>query len=112
MFRYDSICDDDDVVILSAIVDLETGKRDGIAIEFKTLKNKNYPDQTLMWDNDDYIFGKFYKFLKRWKKGELKKNDPKKFNDIWGLLTYPRVEELINMLEYAIKEKWYEPETE
>lgn len=112
MFRYDTIANDSDDIQLSALVILKTGKREMSSIEFKQLRNKNFPDLTLLWDNDSFIFGKFYKFLKRWKEGRLKKKDKEKFADIWSILDDDVVNELIEMIEYALEEKWYEPKTE
>jgi len=68
----------------------------------------NYSDQYLIWDNADFIFGKFYKFLKRWKNRKLKEKDEEKFKDIWAILTDDVVRELIEMLEFALEKEWYE----
>jgi len=81
-------------------------------IEFNSLKNPEYPNQNVMWDNDNFIFTKFYKFLKRLKKGELKKKDREKFNDVWLILTDNTVRELIEMLEFALEKQWYKPKEE
>lgn len=79
-------------------------------IEFNNIKSPDYPNQ-LCWDNDDFIFTKFYKFLIRYKCNKLKKNDEKKYDDIWLILNQDVVSELIDMLEYAIEKKWYERKT-
>jgi hypothetical protein len=77
-------------------------------IEFNSLKDQDYPNQDVVWDNDEFIFGKFYKFLKRWDENRLKKKDEKIFKDIWPILTDVVVSELIEMLEFALEKKWYE----
>lgn len=77
-------------------------------IEFSSLKDKEYPDQTLSWDNDDFIFGKFYKFLKRWDNRKLKKKDEENFKDVWLILNDDVVYELIEMIEFALEKEWYE----
>jgi hypothetical protein len=78
-------------------------------IEFNSIKHPNYPDQHLSWDNDNFIFGKFYKFLKRWKNGKLKKKDEEKFKDVWPILININVvDELIEMIEFALEKEWYE----
>jgi len=77
-------------------------------IEFNKIMHHNYPDQYLSWDNADFIFGKFYKFLKRWKNGRMKKKDEEKFKDIWPILTDDVVRELTEMLEFALEKEWYE----
>jgi len=71
----------------------------------------NHPDNTkkyVVWDNANFIFTKFYKFLKRWKNRRMKKNDEEKFKDIWPILTDDVVRELIEMLEFALEKEWYE----
>jgi len=77
-------------------------------IEFNSLKEPKYPNQDVVWDNDDFIFGKFYKFLIRYKCNKLKKNDEKKYDDVWSILNQDVVSELIDMLELALEKKWYE----
>lgn len=77
-------------------------------IEFNNIKHPDYPDQYISWDNADFIFTKFYKFLKRLKKGELKKKDRENFNDVWLILTDDTVRELIEMIEFALEKEWYE----
>jgi hypothetical protein len=78
-------------------------------IEFNGLKDPSYPEQDLSWDNDDFIFGKFYKFLKRWDNKRLKKKDEEKFQEIWTILTDDLVGELIEMLDLALEKQWYHP---
>ena len=80
-------------------------------IEFDNVKSPDYPNQTLCWDNDDFIFIKFYKFLIRYKCNKLKDKDKKKYDDVWLILNQDVVSELIDMLEYAIEKKWYERKT-
>ena len=76
-------------------------------IEFNNIKLKSL-NQYISWDNADFIFTKFYKFLKRWKNRKLKEKDEEKFKDIWPILTDDVVRELIEMLEFALEKEWYE----
>jgi hypothetical protein len=76
-------------------------------IEFNGLKDPCYYSQDLCWDNHDFIFGKFYKFLKRWDNKRLKKKDEEKFQEIWTILTDDLVTELIEMLDLALEKQWY-----
>jgi hypothetical protein len=76
-------------------------------IEFNGLKDEDYPSHDVFWDNDNFIFINFYKFLKRLKKGKLKKKDRENFNNVWPILTDDTVIELIKMLEFAIEKEWY-----
>lgn len=76
-------------------------------IEFNSLKDPSYPSQDLCWDNDDFIFGKFYRFLKRWDNKRLKKKDEEKFQDIWSILTDDTVSELLEMLDLALEKEWH-----
>lgn len=112
MYQYRAICADNIEIELVGLIDKTTGKIDMPWIEFKTIKDKEYPDQDLSWDNPDFIFVKFYKFLKRWQKKELKKKDHKKYEDVWEILNEKVVEELILMIELALEQGWYEPKTE
>jgi hypothetical protein len=81
-------------------------------IEFNSLKDPEYPNQNVMWDNDNFIFTKFYKFLFRYKDNKLKKKDEKKYSDVWPILNQYTVGELIKMLEYAKEREWYKPKEE
>lgn len=112
MFESRTIHDRYDMFELTCLVDTKTNRCEMPWIEFKTIKNKEYSDQNLVWDNDNYVFSKFYKFLKRWRKKEIKKKDRKEFEDIWYVLNDKRVEELIEMIEYALEKGWYESKTE
>jgi hypothetical protein len=77
-------------------------------IEFNDLKEPKYPKKDIIWDNDDFIFGKFYKFLIRYKCNKLKDKDEKKYKEVFSILNQDVVSELIDMLELAIEKKWYE----
>lgn len=77
-------------------------------IEFNSLKNQDYPNQDIIWDNDDFIFGKFYKFLIRYKCNKLKDKDEKKYKEVLSILNQDVVSELIDMLELALEKEWYE----
>ena len=81
-----------------------------VYIEFNNIKLKslNQLNQYISWDNADFIFTKFYKFLKRWKNRKLKEKDEEKFKDIWPILTDDVVIELIEMLEFGLEKEWYE----
>ena len=63
-----------------------------------------------MWDNPDYLFNEFYELLHRWNKRECLPTDKVEFPDIWNYLEEKEdmVEELIEMLELALKQGWYE----
>lgn len=112
MFESRAIHDNNSLFELACLINKKTNKPDMPWIEFKTIKNKEYPNQDLCWDNDYYIFVKFYKFLKRWMRKEIRKRDKKEFEDIWHVLNDKRVEELILMIELALEQGWYEPKTE
>lgn len=70
--------------------------------------NKGMND--IYWDNEDYIFVRFRQFLKRWKDRELISDDKKEFKEIWDLLNKDSVDDLIEMIEQALKRGWYKPE--
>jgi hypothetical protein len=77
-------------------------------IEFNSLKDQDYPNQDIIWDNDDFIFGKFYKFLIRYKCNKLKDKDEKKYKEVLSILNQDVVSELIEMIEFALEKEWYE----
>lgn len=107
MFKYDRISSENGEVILEGYKGQEDEvKPQWVSIEFPEVMNKEFPKQTLMWDNPAFIFGKFYKFLNRWKKKELKKKDKENFSDIWEILSDDLVEDLLEMLEEAIRLGW------
>lgn len=105
MFQYHTISNEEGTIELTAL--FNDGKYSISSIVFKKLKNKEFPDQELFWDNDDFIFGKFRRFLRRWQRGRLKKKDQKKFEEIWNILDDETVDEILLMLETAFNLKWY-----
>lgn len=71
----------------------------------------NHPDNEkkyIVWDNADFIFGKFYKFLIRYKCNKLKDKDEKKYKEVLSILNQDVVSELIEMIEFALEKEWYE----
>ena len=94
---------DGDIKLIRLIYD---NRKSEAFIEF----NNHYDNakEDVVWDNDDFIFGKFYKFLIRYKCNKLKDKDEKKFKEIWSMLNEDVVSELIEMLEFALEKKWYE----
>lgn len=109
MFQYSTIATEDDSIQLTCLITKDRGPC-MTSIEFKNIKNKKYPDQSLFWDNDKYIFGKFKKFLKRHKKNRLKKKDKKEFSDVFKILRNGLVAELLDMLKEAESQGWYKKE--
>ena len=111
MLRYNTMATDGDDIKLSVGID-EFDKYYMPSLEFCNVEPKNYPGQTEIWDNEDYIWGKFYKFLKRFDESRLKKKDKEKFANIWSELNANIVKELIEMLDKGIELGWYTHETE
>lgn len=107
MFKYDRISSENGEVILEGykskgdVVDPKW-----VTIEFTEVMNKEYPTLTLCWDNPEWIFGKFYKFLYRCDEGRNKKKDRENFSDIWDILTTELVKDMIEMLEEAKRLNW------
>ena len=107
MFKYDRISSENGEAILEGYKGKgDIVKPDWVTIEFPELRHEEYPDQTLMWDNPSFIFGKFRKFLSRWQRKELKKKDKENFSDIWGILTDEVVMDFVEMLEEAERLGW------
>ena len=111
MYKFNTISSDNAEVEIVCLYSKNTGLPVNIWIDFKTVIDKEYSAQSLMWDNDHFIFGKFYKFLNRWDKKRLKKKDEETFKDIWSLLTDDLVKEMLEMLDSAIMDGWYERKT-
>lgn len=111
MYKFNTIKSDNEEVELVCLYSRTTGLSSSVWIDFKSIMNKEYPEQTLMWDNEDFIFGKFYRFLNRWDKKRLKKKDEENFKDIWPILTDELVGEMLEMLDSAIMDGWYERKT-
>jgi hypothetical protein len=108
MMQYHTIANDDDEIKISVGVD-EKGKYYMPYIIFEEIKDIQFPDLSLVWDNEDFIFGEFKAFLHRWKHRTLLPEDTTEFEEIWDILDEETVEELIEMLELALKQKWYIP---
>lgn len=108
MIIYNTIATENDDIKLNIGVDADTGKFYMPSIEFCNIKSVKYPEQTVFWDNDKFIFEKFYRFLKRFDKNELKKKDEKKFLDVWNELNVDVVKDLINILDRAKQLGWYD----
>lgn len=107
MYKYNTIATEDDFALIQGLVDKENKIiKDWIWIEFK-VKDKEYPDQNIVWDNPYWIFGEFYQFLLGWVNKDLRKEDKETFADIWEHLTDDIVGELLEIVEEAKKE-WYE----
>ena len=106
MLRYNVMSTTFDDIKLNIGID-ENDKFYLPSLEFCNVKDKN--GWTEYWDNEDYIWGKFYKFLKRYEEGRMKKKDKKEFADIWDELSPDVVKELIEILDKGIELGWYEP---
>jgi hypothetical protein len=108
MVQHTRIESDDASIELCILTDRNGNwSHDMIWITFNELNDENYPDMKLSWDNSDFIFIKFYKFLHRWKNKTLKRKDRANYDDIWIILTDERVEEIIDMIDSAINQGWY-----
>lgn len=112
IMEYHTLATDADDIKLSVLKDTETGKYFMPSLEFINVKDREYPDQTLFWDNEDYIFGPFKEFLKHCKKRQSKGKHIKhryyeEYQDIWHILTPENVNQLWDMIELAEKYGWY-----
>jgi hypothetical protein len=111
MYKFSTITSENQEIELVCLYSTKTGLPVDVSIEFKNIMDKDYPTLPLVWDNDHFIFGKFYRFLTRWDKKSLKKKDEEKFKDIWHRLTEDLVKEMLEMLDSAIMDGWYERKT-
>ncbi len=62
---------------------------------------------SIYWDNEDYIFGEFYEFLKRYIHRTLKETDVQEFVSIWEIMDQDNAETLLTMLDRALEKGWY-----
>ena len=107
MYQKNSIINDEGNIELFSLWDKINEKWFMTALDFKDIKDRDYPETNLIWDNDNFIFNEFYNFLKRW---ENNYEDDKIFKELWNF-TKEDVKELIEMLEEALKQGWYDKRT-
>lgn len=58
------------------------------------------PEKDYYWDNDRWIFGRFYNFLKRAMIGNIKKSDSKTYSPF--IATPENCAEMLEILDYTI----------
>ena len=80
-----------------------------IWIEFHDIMSDLDPEESICWDNEDYLFEKFYPFLLRWKSRWCFPTDYKDFADVWQYFedNEELIDELIEMFDVALKQGWY-----
>ena len=107
MYQKNSIINDEGNIELFALWDEINEKWFMTAIEFKEIEEREYPATSLCWDNDDFIFNKFYMFLWRWYTDDYTEEDEETFKEIW-VFSKNEIKELIEMLDEALKQGWYD----
>lgn len=105
MMQYHTIADELDEIKITVLKNKKGFY--GPSIEFTQIKDKEYPQLTLSWDNPDFIFVTFRDFLKRYINRELLENDKKEFKGIWKILSKKVAKELLKMIIKAEKQGWY-----
>lgn len=78
-----------------------------IWLEFTKIKDKEYPNQLLTWDNPSYLFKTFYTYLEHRLIFKVTKKEIEEFKDISDYLDVESTSELLGLLNTAIKLKWY-----
>lgn len=107
MFRYSTIANEDDTIKISVLENSE-GKTPMLGIEFtEIIPNKDYPWVTLYWDEEDWIFSKFRNSINRYALGKAKDKDRKRLKEIESLLTLETAQEILEMLNEALRLGWY-----
>lgn len=81
--------------------------KDFIWLEFTEIKDKTYPDQNMVWDNSDYLFVTFYKFLNAYLNRSLTPQDKEEFEDIYDYLDDNKCNDLLELLNTAKNLNWY-----
>lgn len=112
MWQSTTIHSDNDEITLKCLCDGDRlPDKQFVWITFKELKSKVYPEYDLEWDNPPYIFEIFYEFLHRLRDGSTVSKDKKLISKrVWKYLMKndSLVDDLIEMLDEAIKQGWYE----
>lgn len=98
-FMYSTVTCDDATFKITANWNDKKKEYYGISIVFDE-KGKD-----IFWDNDDFIFGKFYNILQKYKFNILTDEDKYEIAEIYELLNNDIVLDLIECLDYA-KEKF------
>ena len=108
MFQTITIHNEEDTIKLSCL--FMNDKCSDVSLEWCELKDKDFPEFNVFWDNSEFLFNEFYQFLIKYKNDELT------YEEL--LTSYPEiiteidddvVGELIEMFNEAIKQGWYEP---
>lgn len=76
-------------------------------LEFTKLKNENYPEQNLVWDNPDYLKEELYEYLKCYLANTVTKAQKKEFEDISDYMNKEKAEDLLELLEIAKDLNWF-----
>ena len=91
---------------LSANIDFKDNGYYMPNLTFTEIPDEQCPGQKLCWDNPDYLYCEFTKFLKRFLKKELKKKDKKNFKDIWHILNKDSCQAFLDMLKKSKELGW------
>lgn len=76
-------------------------------ITFTKLKDKQYPDQELIYDYSPYIFNEFKAFLYRYQNKHETNEDHLIAKELCGVLEIEgMVEDIIELIKHAEKLKW------
>jgi len=108
MMQYHILATDEDDIQLSVMLGKKGYYMPSLLFkkEFLDIPNDIY------WDNEHYLFQTFYPFLIRYKAKMLFQEDKDEFKEITHLLEDGNtIDQLIEMFETAIKQKWYDRET-
>jgi hypothetical protein len=110
MFQTTTIHDVNGTIKLSCFMENGEIDKDFVWLEFEELKDDEYPQFSLEWDNPEYLFNEFYQFLHRWKDRICKYEDQLEFKEVWNYFEEDEdiVPELIEMFDVALKQGWYE----
>ena len=76
-------------------------------LEFNGLKNKEYPEQNIIWDNPKYLIYKFYPFLINYLNDKITTEEYVEFSFILPYLDKDKVEDLIELFETAKQLDWF-----
>lgn len=87
--------------------DMITVNKDAVWLEFTELKDNNYPEQTLSWDNPSYLWNKLYHYLENKLTFKLTEEQLKEFKDVDEYMNIDNCLDLLELLNKAKTLNWY-----
>jgi hypothetical protein len=88
--------------------DMTTVWKDTVWLEFTELRDENYPNQTLSWDNSSYLWNELTQYLENKVKFTLTEKQLEEFKDIHEYMNLDNCFDLLELLSTAKQLNWHE----